>query len=175
MANIAFVGLGMMGLPMAANLAKAGHRVLGFDLAEGARQAAGEQGLALTGTPAEAAREAEAVITMLPAGKHLIEAYRGPDGLLQAARPRSLFVDCSTVDIASARAAHEAARDAGMTAVDAPVSGGVGGAAAGTLTFMAGGEPDAVERARDLLLAMGKRIVHPGGQGRARPRRFATT
>ena len=87
MANIAFVGLGMMGLPMAANLAKAGHRVLGFDLAEGARQAAGEQGLALTGTAAEAAREAEAVITMLPAGKHLLEAYRGPDGLLQAARP----------------------------------------------------------------------------------------
>ena len=162
MAVIGFVGLGNMGAPMAANLVRAGHTVRGFDLAPEPRAAAERAGIAWATDAADAARGAEAVLTMLPAGRHVVGAY---EGLLAAAAPGTLFVDCSTVDVGSARRAHEMAGAAGMASVDAPVSGGTGGAAAGTLTFMAGGSDDAVSRARPVLEAMGKRVVHCGGPG----------
>lgn len=162
MAAIGFIGLGNMGAPMAANLARAGHAVRGFDLVPEPRAAAERAGIAWAGEAAEAARGAEVVITMLPAGRHVVAAY---EGLLAAAAPGTLFVDCSTVDVGSARRAHEMAAAAGMAPVDAPVSGGTGGAAAATLTFMAGGSDDAVARARPVLEAMGKRVVHCGGPG----------
>jgi len=163
--KIAFIGLGNMGLPMAANLVRAGHEVAGFDLFNDAVLRAQELGVRPAESAADAVRKAEVVITMLPMGKHLIEAYRGPDGLLAAARPGSLFIDCSTVDIESATAAHKAAGGAGMLSVDAPVSGGVGGATAGTLTFMMGAEDAAAKAAQPILAAMGKKIVHCGGAG----------
>ena len=165
MTKIAFIGLGNMGLPMAANLVRAGHDVTGFDLFNEAVLRAQELGVLPAESAADAARDADVVITMLPTGKHLIGAYRGPDGLLAAARPGSLFIDCSTVDIESATAAHKAAGGAGMLSVDAPVSGGVGGATAGTLTFMMGAEDAAAKAAQPILAAMGKKIVHCGGAG----------
>ncbi len=163
MASIAFIGLGNMGGPMAVNLLKAGHEVAGFDLSAAACEAARTAGVAVASSAGEAATGAEVVITMLPAGQHLVAAYEG--GLVGAAPRGALFIDSSTVDVASARRAHEIAGAAGLLAVDAPVSGGVGGAQAGTLTFMAGGEPDALDRARPVLAAMGKRIVACGGPG----------
>ncbi|MGI3899014.1 MAG: 3-hydroxyisobutyrate dehydrogenase [Janthinobacterium lividum] len=163
MATIAFIGLGNMGGPMAANLVKAGHRVSGYDLSAAVCETARLAGLAIAASSAEAAADAEIVITMLPAGQHLVDAYEG--GLVAAAPRGALFIDSSTVDVASARRAHEAAAAAGMMSVDAPVSGGVGGAVARTLTFMAGGEPAALERARPVLDAMGKRVVACGGPG----------
>lgn len=162
MAVIGFVGLGNMGAPMAANLVRAGHAVRGFDVVPEVRPAVERAGVVWAADPAEAARGAEAVITMLPAGRHVVAAY---EGLLAAAAPGTLFVDCSTVDVGSARRAHEMAGAAGMASVDAPVSGGTGGAAAASLTFMAGGADEAVSRARPVLEAMGKRIVHCGGPG----------
>ena len=159
MATIAFIGLGNMGTPMAANLVKAGHRVLGFDLSEACRAAAKAAGVEIATDAATAAAAAEAVITMLPAGKHVVAVY---EGLLEAARPGTLFIDSSTIDIASCRAAHQAAAAAGMKSVDAPVSGGVGGAAAGTLTFMVGGTGDAFALAEPVLQPMAGRIVHCG-------------
>ena len=163
MATIAFIGLGNMGGPMAANLVKAGHHVSGYDLSAAVCETARLAGLAIAASGAEAAADAEIVITMLPAGQHLVDAYEG--GLVAAAPRGALFIDSSTVDVASARRAHEIATAAGMMAVDAPVSGGVGGAVAGTLTFMAGGDPAALERARPILDAMGKRVVACGGPG----------
>jgi 3-hydroxyisobutyrate dehydrogenase len=163
MTSIAFIGLGNMGLPMAANLVRAGHAVRGFDLAARVRTAAEQAGIAWPGSAAAAAAEAAVVITMLPAGKHVTGAYDG--GLLEAARPGTLFIDCSTIDVASARHAHAAAAAKAMLSVDAPVSGGTGGAAAGTLTFMAGGATEAFARALPVLEAMGKRIVHCGEAG----------
>ncbi len=163
MAAIAFIGLGNMGAPMAANLVRAGHAVRGFDLSPAALDAARAAGVAVAVSAAAAAEGAEVVITMLPAGQHLVAAYEG--GLVAAAPSGALFVDSSTVDVASARRAHALAAGRGHAAVDAPVSGGVGGAEAGTLTFMAGGAPEAVERARPVLLAMGQRVVACGGAG----------
>jgi 3-hydroxyisobutyrate dehydrogenase len=163
MAAIGFLGLGNMGAPMAANLARAGHAVRGFDVVPDLRARAEQAGIAWAGSAQEAAREAEIVITMLPAGTHVLDAYRG--GLLAAAPRGALFIDCSTIDVASAREAHASAAAAGMMSVDAPVSGGVGGATAGTLTFMAGGEAAAFARAEPILAAMGRKIVHCGGPG----------
>ena len=163
MARIAFIGLGNMGRPMAANLVRAGHTVRGFDLSAAARDAAAATGVAVVASAAEAATEAEVVVTMLPAGRHLVEAYDG--GLVTAAPAGALLIDSSTVDVESSRRAHELAGAAGLMSVDAPVSGGVGGAEAGTLTFMAGGAPAALERARPLLAAMGRRVVACGGPG----------
>ena len=163
MARIAFIGLGNMGAPMAANLVKAGHAVAGFDLSPAALGAGRAGGVAVAGSAAEAAADADVVVTMLPAGRHLVEAYEG--GLVAGAREGALLIDSSTVDIASSRRAHDFATARGMMAVDAPVSGGVGGAEAGTLTFMAGGAPEAVERARPILAAMGRRVVACGGPG----------
>jgi len=163
MATIGFVGLGNMGGPMAANLVKAGHKLRGFDLVSALLDAAVRAGVEPAGSAAEAARGAEAVITMLPAGKHVTSVYR--DHLVKAARPGTLFVDCSTIDVASAREAHSLAGAGGMMSIDAPVSGGVGGAVAGTLTFMVGGEDAAFARAKPILEAMGRKVVHCGAAG----------
>ncbi|GGS22858.1 3-hydroxyisobutyrate dehydrogenase [Streptomyces aureoverticillatus] len=163
-AVIAFVGLGHMGGPMAANLVKAGHRVLGHDLVPEALEAAVAAGVEAAPSAAAAAAQADAVLTMLPAGRHVLALYQD-EGLLAAARPGTLFVDCSTIDVADARAAHRAAVAAGHRAVDAPVSGGVMGAEAGTLTFMVGADEAAFAQAEPLLAAMGKKAVHCGAAG----------
>lgn len=165
MVRIGFLGLGNMGAPMAVNLLKAGHEVVGFDPMPAAREAAKALGLTLAASARLAVSEADVVISMLPAGKHVLALYSGPDSVLAEAKRGTLFIDCSTIDVASARLASDAAVKAGMMALDAPVSGGVGGAAAGTLTFMVGGSDEAFQRARPVLEAMGKRIVHCGGAG----------
>jgi len=165
MAVVGFIGLGNMGGPMAANLVKAGHAVRGFDVVPAALEAARASGVAVVADAASAAREADVVITMLPSGRHLLEVYGGPAGLVAAARPGTLMIDCSTVDVASARAAHAAAAEAGLASLDAPVSGGVGGAQGATLTFMAGGDAAAFARAEPVLSKMGKRVVHCGEAG----------
>ena len=161
--TIAFIGLGNMGLPMASNLVKAGYQVQGFDVVAAANEAAVKAGIKTAASAAEAVQGAGVAISMLPNGKLVRELYGS--GILQAVEPGTLFIDSSTIDVASARDAHALAEAAGMTSLDAPVSGGVGGAAAGTLTFMAGGEPEAFARALPLLEVMGKKIVHCGGAG----------
>ncbi|MGH4031982.1 3-hydroxyisobutyrate dehydrogenase [Actinomycetota bacterium Odt1-20B] len=160
--TVAFIGLGHMGGPMAANLVKAGHRVLGHDLQADALDAAARAGVEPAASAVGAAADADVVLTMLPTGRHVLALY---DDLLAAARPGTLFVDCSTIDVADARTAHERAVAAGARALDAPVSGGVVGAEAATLTFMAGGGEEEFARARPLLEAMGKKAVHCGGAG----------
>jgi 3-hydroxyisobutyrate dehydrogenase len=165
MAKVGFIGLGNMGLPMAANLIKAGHAVSGFDVNEdaGARLAAG--GGTKAQSIAEVCKDAEVVITMLPAGEHVREVYLGDHGVLAAVAPATLLIDSSTIDVETAREVAQAARAKGLAMIDAPVSGGVAGAQAATLTFMVGGRDEAFERARPLLEAMGKTIVHAGGPG----------
>jgi 3-hydroxyisobutyrate dehydrogenase len=162
MSRIAFLGLGNMGGPMAANLAQAGHTVLGFDLVEAQMRAAAAAGVPIAASAREAVAGTDAVVTMLPAGKHVLAAHKD---FLPAAPKGALAIDCSTIDVVSAKGAHEAGAAAGMLTLDAPVSGGVGGATAGTLTFMCGGSPEAFERAKPILEVMGKRIVHCGGAG----------
>jgi 3-hydroxyisobutyrate dehydrogenase len=162
MTAIAFIGLGNMGGPMAANLIKAGHSVAGFDLVEKLRQEAAANGVAIAACARAAVSEAEVVVTMLPAGRHVVAVW---SDILPAARKGSLFIDSSTIDVESARLAHKAAAAAGMPCLDAPVSGGVGGATAGTLTFMVGGAEEAFAAGKPILEAMGKRIVHCGGAG----------
>ncbi|WP_306334696.1 3-hydroxyisobutyrate dehydrogenase [Streptomyces sp. KL118A] len=162
--TIAFIGLGNMGGPMAANLVAAGHRVVGHDLSADALAAAAARGVVPAASAVEAVPGADVVITMLPAGRHVLALYQD-EGLLAAAAPGTLFVDCSTIDVADARAAHEAAAATGHRALDAPVSGGVVGAEAGTLTFMAGGGTGEFNEAEPLLAAMGKRTVHCGDAG----------
>ena len=165
MARIGFIGLGNMGLPMALNLIKAGHQVEGVDL----NPAAIDKLKAAGGSNAEFAKVAAArcdvVITMLPAGKHVSEVYLGSGGIVENANPGTLLIDCSTIDVETARAVATAAEARGLLMLDAPVSGGVGGAAAGTLTFMVGGSPPAFTRAQTILDKMGKTIVHAGGAG----------
>jgi 3-hydroxyisobutyrate dehydrogenase len=162
MSKIAFIGLGNMGAPMAANLAKAGHAVIGFDLVDAAKTAVAASGVSIAGSAREAVAQAEAVVTMLPAGKHVLEAWAD---FLPAASKGALVIDCSSIDVFSAKRAHEAGAAAGALTLDAPVSGGVGGATAGTLTFMCGGSDEAFARAKPILEDMGKRIVHCGGAG----------
>ena len=162
MANIAFLGLGNMGGPMAANLVKAGHWVAGYDLIEAQKKTAAETGVSVMGSAREAVAGAEVIVTMLPAGRHVLTAWAD---LLPAAPKGALIVDSSTIDVDSAKRAHEAGRSAGMLTLDAPVSGGVGGATGGTLTFMCGGSAEAFGKAKPVLEAMGKRIVHCGGAG----------
>ncbi|MEU4086495.1 3-hydroxyisobutyrate dehydrogenase [Streptomyces aureus] len=159
--TVAFIGLGHMGGPMAANLVKAGYRVRGHDLATAALDIAAEAGVE-PASSVQAVEDADVVITMLPAGRHVLGLY---DEILDAARPGTLFVDCSTIDVADARSAHERATAAGMRTLDAPVSGGVVGAEAATLTFMTGGEAADFATARPLLEAMGRKVVHCGGAG----------
>jgi 3-hydroxyisobutyrate dehydrogenase len=162
MAKIGFIGLGNMGLPMSINLLKAGHEVTGFDVVPAAQAAAASAGITVIHTAAEAAAARDIVVTMLPNGKLVLDVYHSA---LAAAAPGTLFIESSTIDVASARAAHELAAAAGMEAVDAPVSGGVGGASAGTLTFMAGGTDAAFARALPVLEKMGRKIVHCGTAG----------
>ena len=162
---VAFVGLGNMGGPMAANLVKAGVEVHGFDMSKAALDRLTEAGGKATGAVADAVREAEVVVTMLPEGRHVRSVYLEPAGVLANVREGTLLIDCSTVDVDTARHVHHAATQKGLAMVDAPVSGGVGGATAGTLTFMVGGEPEAFERARPVLDAMGKTVVHAGSAG----------
>ncbi|MGX1702744.1 3-hydroxyisobutyrate dehydrogenase [Microbacterium sp. NPDC055357] len=167
MSTIAFIGLGHMGGPMAANLVRAGHRVLGFDLVAEIRDAAAASGVELVAAGTEAAAAADIVITMLPAGRHVLAAYGTADepGLLAAARPGTLFIDSSTIAVDEARLAADAAIAAGHRALDAPVSGGVVGAENATLAFMVGGSDADFAEALPVLEAMGKRIVHCGGSG----------
>ncbi|NGO66435.1 3-hydroxyisobutyrate dehydrogenase [Rhizobium daejeonense] len=162
MTNIAFIGLGNMGGPMAANLVKAGHRVKGFDLSSEILLAAAGYGVAPATSLDEATADAEAVVTMLPKGVHVLSVW---GDLVKTVKPGTLLIDCSTIDVDSARRAHELAAAADCISLDAPVSGGTGGAAAGTLTFMAGGSDGAFANAHPLLEAMGKKIVHCGGSG----------
>ena len=163
MARIAFIGLGHMGGGMAPNLVKAGHEVRAFDLSEEALARAAEQGCARAGSTEEACNEAEAVITMLPAGKHVAQVYR--DQVFGNAPNSALLIDCSTIDVATARTVEDEASAQGYTMVDAPVSGGIAAAAGGTLTFMVGGSDEAFERARPILEPMAKAVIHAGGPG----------
>ena len=163
MARIGFIGLGNMGLPMAGNLVNAGHRVLGFDLVDSNIEKAVARKVEKASAAAEVAKDADCVITMLPAGKHVLEVWGG--GLLAAAKPGTIFIDCSTIDVASARKAHEMAAKAGMLSLDAPVSGGVGGAEGATLTLMVGGTKDAFAKGQPILAGVGKKVVHCGDPG----------
>jgi 3-hydroxyisobutyrate dehydrogenase len=165
MAIIGFVGLGNMGRPMAENLVKAGHSVTGFDLSAAQLQAFEAAGGKRAATAAAAIDGAEVVITMLPAGPHVRAVYTAADGLLATAAAGALLIDCSTIDVETSRQVAATAATAGFPMLDAPVSGGVGGAAAGTLTFMVGGTEDAFRRAEPILQAMGKTIVHAGASG----------
>ncbi len=164
MSRILFAGLGNMGLPMAINLARSGFTVTGFDIAASAMAAFSEHGTLATSV-AEAAGQADVVITMLPAGRHVADIYLGDAGILAHAAPGALLIDCSTIDVDTARQVGAAAATHGLDMLDAPVSGGVGGATAATLTFMVGGPATAFERARIVLAAMGKTIVHTGDSG----------
>jgi len=160
--KIAFIGLGNMGGPMAANLAAKGYAVTGYDIVSANLDRAAARGIKAAKSAEHAVKDAEIAITMVPAGQHVLDLYRS---ILIRARRGTLFIDCSTIDVASAREAHAMAEAAAMQSLDAPVSGGTAGAAAATLTFMAGGRPDAFERANPVLSAMGKRIVHCGSAG----------
>ncbi len=160
MTGIAFIGLGNMGGPMAANLVKAGHDVVGFDLVAESRAAASAAGVKIAESAAAATAGAEVVVTMLPAGRHVLGVW----GELPA-KAGALWIDSSTIDVESARKAHAIAAAKGALSVDAPVSGGVGGAKGATLTFMCGGADDAFAAAKPILEKMGKRIVHCGAAG----------
>jgi 3-hydroxyisobutyrate dehydrogenase len=163
MATIGFIGLGNMGSGMAANLVKAGHSVHAFDLSAKALEAAVGAGCAAAGSASSAASGSDIVVTMLPAGKHVREVYQA--SLVGTARPGALLIDCSTIDVASARAVAEMAGAKGLVAVDAPVSGGIAAAQGGTLTFMVGGTAEAFARAEPILGAMGKAVIHAGAIG----------
>jgi 3-hydroxyisobutyrate dehydrogenase len=162
MAHIAFIGLGNMGRPMAANLIKAGQNVRGFDLAPSLLNSAGEDGVQIADSARDALANADALVTMLPTGEHVVSVWTD---LLPGAKQGALFIDASTIDIESARRAHDLARDFGVLSVDAPVSGGVAGARAATLTFMCGGEDAAFVAAKPILEKMGRKIIHCGGAG----------
>lgn len=164
MTTIAVIGLGNMGGPMAANLVKAGHPVVGYDLMAESREQAKAAGVSVHGGAVAAVRDGDAdiVITMLPAGKHVRAVW---SELLPVAKRGALFIDCSTVDVDSARAVHDLAAKADIASLDAPVSGGTGGAKGAALTFMAGGTDEAFARGKPILAAMGKKIVHCGGAG----------
>src|SRR5687767_3994469 len=165
MSAVGFIGLGNMGGPMAANLSKASHDVRGFDVSATAIEAAGKAGITVAASAVSVADGADAVITMLPSGQHVRDVYLEADGLIASARPGTLFIDSSTIDVDTARQVGAAAVEAGMEFLDAPVSGGVGGGAAGTLTFMVGGTAESFNRAKPLLEAMGSKIVHCGEAG----------
>ncbi|MCX7557095.1 3-hydroxyisobutyrate dehydrogenase [Xanthomonadaceae bacterium JHOS43] len=162
---IAFIGLGHMGGPMAANLVKAGYPVSVFDLVPSALEAAVAAGAVSAASAVDAVKGAQVVITMLPASRHVEGVYLGDNGILGAIAPGALVIDSSTIAPATARKVAEAAAARGLAMIDAPVSGGTAGAAAGTLTFIVGGDADALERARPVLSAMGKNIFHMGAAG----------
>ncbi|MGD9913038.1 MAG: 3-hydroxyisobutyrate dehydrogenase [Rhizobiaceae bacterium] len=162
MTIIAFIGLGNMGNPMAANLVKAGHTVHGCDLMPENLRTATENGVVVMANAAAAVRDADVIVTMLPAGKHVLSVYAD---IAPQAKKGALLIDSSTIDVESARQAHAIAAKHGLLSVDAPVSGGTGGATAGTLTFMAGGSTDAFAKAEPILKPMAGRIVHCGDAG----------
>ncbi len=163
MARVAFIGLGNMGGGMAANLAKAGHDVRAFDLSEAALARAEERGCRRAGSADEAVAEAEAVVTMLPAGKHVSQVYE--TSVFGKAPPSAILMDCSTIDVTTARDEIAKAQAQGYQMVDAPVSGGIAAAEGGTLTFMVGGSQEAFARAETFLSLMGKAVIHAGGPG----------
>ena len=163
MAKIGFVGLGNMGGGMALNLAKAGHAVIAFDLADAALTRAKDGGCDIATTAAQAGTDVDAVVTMLPAGKHVAQVYA--EQIFPAARPGTLFLDCSTIDVATARAVAQEAAAKGFVMVDAPVSGGIAAANGGTLTFMVGGPEAAFAKAEPILAKMGKAVIHAGEAG----------
>src|SRR5262245_11481281 len=165
MAKIGFIGLGNMGAPMARNLLKAGHAVTGFDVVASVREQFGRDHGAAVDSVAAACRGAETIITMLPAGEHVRAVCLGEQGVIDNAPAGALLIDCSTIDVTTARAVAAAAGERGYDMLDAPVSGGVGGAQAATLTFMVGGTDTAFARAKPILDAMGKTIVHAGASG----------
>ena len=162
MTSIAFIGLGNMGGPMAANLVRAGHAVSGFDLVPASLEAAKADGITIAPSAKEAVEGADVIVTMLPTGRHVRAVW---EEILPAAKSGALIVDCSTIDVESARAAHELAAAKGLKSLDAPVSGGTVGAKGASLTFMVGGEDDAFGTGEPILAKMGKRVVHCGGQG----------
>jgi 3-hydroxyisobutyrate dehydrogenase len=162
MAAIGFIGLGNMGAPMAANLVKTGGHVLGFDLVPALRDAAASDGVQIVGKAEATVEDADVVITMLPGGEQVLSVW---NDIVPHVRQGTLFIDCSTIDVASARQAHKLAASYGIATLDAPVSGGVGGAKAATLTFMVGGSHAAFARGKPVLERMGKRIVHCGEAG----------
>ena len=165
MANVAFIGLGNMGGPMAVNLVKAGHDVTVFDLSQAALDQLQEAGASVAASAAEAATGVDYVISMLPAGKHVAGTYLGEGGLLAQLDASTTILDCSTIDAATARKVGEAAAELGIGFMDSPVSGGVAAAAAGTLAFMCGGSAETFEKARLVLQDMGKNIFHAGPAG----------
>jgi 3-hydroxyisobutyrate dehydrogenase len=162
MSNIGFIGLGNMGAPMAANLVRSGGPVLGFDVVPALREACAQEGVQIVANARATVENADIVITMLPGGEQVLSVW---NDVLPHARQGSLFIDCSTIDVASARKAHALAAERGIATLDAPVSGGVGGAKAATLTFMVGGSQAAFARGKPMLERMGKRIVHCGEAG----------
>jgi 3-hydroxyisobutyrate dehydrogenase len=163
MARVAFIGLGNMGGGMAANLVKAGHEVAAFDLAEPAIERARGNGCEIATSASKAVTGVDAVVTMLPAGKHVAQVYR--EEVFGKAPTNAILIDCSTIDVATARSVEEEAAAAGYTMVDAPVSGGIAAADAGTLTFMVGGSEDGFGKAQAILDKMGKAVIHAGGAG----------
>lgn len=165
MARIGFIGLGRMGLPMARNLAKAGHAVKAYDVSTAYHASATEVGITPCNRIDDAISDAEVAISMVPTGKQVHEVWLGEEGGLTRLPPGALVIDASTINISEARALHEAGRARGFAVLDAPVSGGVMGAEAGTLTFMVGGEAADLERARPVLANMGKNIFHTGEAG----------
>jgi 3-hydroxyisobutyrate dehydrogenase len=162
MATIAFIGLGNMGGPMAANLVRAGHQVIAYDLVEASRHQAMNDGAGIADSAVAAVKDADVVITMLPAGKHVLSVWAD---VIPSMTKGTLIIDCSTIDVESAKQAHALASGHGMASVDAPVSGGTGGAKGATLTFMCGAEDEAFAAAKLVLERMGKKIVHCGGAG----------
>jgi 3-hydroxyisobutyrate dehydrogenase len=165
MATIGFIGLGHMGLPMARNLVKAGHTVHGFDLSATAVEALAGAGGVAAGSIPKAVAGAEIVVSMLPEGRHVRAVYLDQGGVFLSALTSALLVDCSTIDVETARTVSAAAAARGFAMLDAPVSGGVGGAEAGTLTFMVGGAEEAFARAQPVLAQMGKAVIHAGAAG----------
>jgi 3-hydroxyisobutyrate dehydrogenase len=162
MPAIGFIGLGNMGAPMAANLVKSGDHVLGFDLKPASREASARDGVQIVKSAASTVENADVVVTMLPGGAQVLSVW---NEIVPHARQGTLFIDCSTIDVATARKAHALAAASGLATLDAPVSGGVGGAKAATLTFMVGGSDHAFARGKPVLERMGKRIVHCGEAG----------
>src|SRR5579862_2075017 len=162
MASIAFIGLGNMGGPMAANLVKAGHKVIAFDLVAASRDQAKADGADIAESSVASVKGADVVITMLPAGKHVLSVW---NEVVPAMTKGTLIIDCSTIDVESSKQAHALAAKHGVASVDAPVSGGTGGAKGATLTFMCGGDEKAFAAAKPVLEKMGKKIVHCGGAG----------
>jgi len=165
MTSIGFIGTGNMGGPMARNLLKAGFKLHAYDVVPESLQGVVEAGAEAASSAVDAAGKGDIVITMLPAGKHVASVYLGDAGIIAAARPGTLLIDCSTIDVKTARDVARAAQNNGKAMLDAPVSGGTGGAEAGTLTFMVGGPAEGFERAKPILEKMGRSIIHTGAAG----------